>query len=185
VSLLLKSGAKLVPEKGVEVRNGANPLFFAVTTGDIEMTDVLLNAGAQVNSRMMLLGRIDTTAVLYAALAGDAAMVGHLIKKGADPNETDRDGISLLAWAALGNHLDTVKVLLANKANVNTVDKLGMTPLLYAASIDYGDVRVVEALIAGGADMGAKNKEGLTAVALAKGYKHPGISALLSSKPLR
>jgi ankyrin repeat protein len=57
-----------------------------------------------------------------------------------------------------------------------------MTPLLYAASIDFGDSAVVEKLIAAGADLKAKNKEGLTAVDLARNYNYATLVNLLASK---
>jgi ankyrin repeat protein len=57
-----------------------------------------------------------------------------------------------------------------------------MTPLLYAASIDYGDTAVLEQLLAAGADVSAKNKEGLTALDLARNYSHQRIADLLAKK---
>ena len=53
---------------------------------------------------------------------------------------------------------------------------------MYAASIDFGDTAVVEKLIAAGADLKAKNKEGLTAVDLAKNYNYATLANLLASK---
>ena len=57
-----------------------------------------------------------------------------------------------------------------------------MTPLLYAASIDLGDTEVLETLIAAGADLKVKNKQGQTAADLARGYKHVAMTSLLASK---
>jgi ankyrin repeat protein len=57
-----------------------------------------------------------------------------------------------------------------------------MTPLLYAASIDFGDTEMIEKLIAAGADLKAKNKQGLTAVDLARSYNHSTMASLLTSK---
>jgi ankyrin repeat protein len=54
---------------------------------------------------------------------------------------------------------------------------------MYAASIDYGDTAVMEQLIAAGADVGAKNKEGLTALELARNYNHSALASLLARKP--
>ena len=47
-----------------------------------------------------------------------------------------------------------------------------MTPLLYAASIDYGDSAMIDLLLKSGADGNARTKEGQTAAALARQYKH-------------
>jgi len=65
---------------------------------------------------------------------------------------------------------------------VNHLDNFGMTPLLYAASIDFGDTAVMEKLIAAGADVSAKNKGGLTALDLAKNYRHQAMANLLAGK---
>jgi ankyrin repeat protein len=68
---------------------------------------------------------------------------------------------------------------------VNHVDKFGMTPLLYAASIDFGDTAMMEKLIAAGADLMAKNKQGLTALDLARNYNHARMAAPLAGKAPR
>ena len=109
-------------------------------------------------------------------------MVEFLIGKGVNPNEMDDDKITPLGWATIANNLSMVQALLARGAEVNHVDNFGMTPLLYAASIDFGDTAVLQKLIAAGGDTGAKNKDGLTAVDLAKSYRHQTMVNLLASK---
>jgi ankyrin repeat protein len=131
---------------------------------------------------MQLLGQFWARPLAYATLAGDTAMVEYLISKGANPNDVDDDGITALGMAVLTNHVDTIQALLARGASVNHVDKLGMTPLLYAASIDFGDTAALEKLIAAGADLKAKTKEGLTAADLAKKYNHTTMASLLAEK---
>lgn len=182
VRLLLKKGAKPNLDKSVEVRNNASALFFAMMAGDIEMAKALLDAGANLNDRMKVLGRFTNSLLTYAASAGDTAMVEYLISKGANPNDVDDDKISVLAWATISNRADTVQLLLARGAQVNSIDNFGMTPLLYAASIDFGNTEVLEKLIAGGADLKARNKQGLTAVEIAKNYNHTNLASLLTSR---
>ncbi|HEV8485299.1 MAG TPA: ankyrin repeat domain-containing protein [Blastocatellia bacterium] len=182
VRLLLKKGARPNAEKGVEVRNDASALFFAIMAEDTKIVEALLDAGARLEDRMKLIGRIPVTPLFLATVSGEPAMVDCLIGRGANANEVDGDGISVLAWASIANHVDTVQALLARGAQVNNIDKFGMTPLLYAASIDYGDTRVLEKLIAAGADLWAKNKEGVTAAELAKKYNHLTMANLLAAK---
>jgi len=62
--------------------------------------------------------------------------------------------------------------LLSRGAKVNAIDQNGMTPLLYAASIDYGDSTMIDLLIQSGANKQARTKEGLTALELARKYDH-------------
>jgi ankyrin repeat protein len=181
VRLLLKKGARPNADKGVEVRNDASALFFAVMAGDVQTAGALLDAGARLGDRMKILGRFVQSPLLYATF-GDTAMVESLIGKGANPNEVDDDKISVLGWATIANHAGMVQSLLARGAQVNHVDNFGMTPLQYAASIDFGDTAVLEKLIAAGADVRAKNKEGLTSLDLAKNYHHQALANLLAGK---
>lgn len=181
VRLLLKKGARPNADKGVEVRNDASALFFAVMAGDVQTAGALLDAGARLGDRMKILGRFAQSPLLYATFL-DTAMVEFLIGKGANPNEVDDDKISVLGWATIANSAGMVQSLLARGAQVNHVDKYGMTPLLYAASIDFGDTAVLEKLIAAGADVSGKNKEGLTALGLAKNYRHQAMANLLAAK---
>jgi ankyrin repeat protein len=181
VRLLLKSGAKVNADKGVEVRNDASALFFAVTSGDTVSVKALLDAGA-APAPMKVLGFLVISPLNYATIKGEPSLVELLISRGANANEVDSDGISPLGWATILNHADTVRALLGRGARVNHVDKLGMTPLLYAASIDYGDTEVMQKLITAGADLRAKNKDGLTALDLAGKYKHGTMVHLLGGK---
>jgi ankyrin repeat protein len=182
VRLLLKKGAMPNADKGIEVRYNASALFYAVMAGDMQMVRTLVDAGANISDRMKLLGRFTNSLMIYAAGAGDTAIVEYLISKGANPNEMDDDKLSILAWATISNRPDTVQALIARGAQVNTVDNYGMTPLLYAASIDFGDTEIMEKLIVAGADLKAKNKQGMTAVDLARSYKHSTMASLLTSK---
>ncbi|HEV2667053.1 MAG TPA: ankyrin repeat domain-containing protein [Blastocatellia bacterium] len=185
VRLLLEKGAKPNADKGIEVRNEATALFFAVAAGDVRMAGALLDAGARLSDRMKVLGVFMISPLGYAINGGDSGMVEYLISKGANPNEVDDDGISLLGWATINNRLDAAQALLARGAQVNRVDRFGMTPLLYAASIDFGDTAILEKLIAAGADLKAKNKQGLTALDLAKNYNHVRMAQLLAGKAPR
>src|SRR5262249_39433980 len=185
VRLFLKKGARPNADKGVEVRNDATAMFFAVMAGDTQTLGALLAAGARRTDRMKILGTFHAGALTYATFGDDLEMIEYLIGKGASPNEVDNDGLSVLGWAALSNHVGAVQSLLKRGAQVNHVDKFGMTPLLYAASIDFGDTEVMERLINAGADLGAKNKQGFTALDLARNYNHAKIVSLLAGKIAR
>ena len=182
VRLLLKNGARPNADKGVEVRNDASALFFAVMGGDRQIVGALLDAGARLEGRMKILGTFYTRPLAYATFSGDTAMVEYLLVKGANPDDTDDDGITALGAAAINNHAGVVQVLLAYGAKVDHVDKLGMTPLLYAASIDFGDTAVIEKLIAAGADLKAKTRQGMTALDLARNYNYSTMTSLLAAK---
>jgi ankyrin repeat protein len=183
VRLLLDKGAKPNAEKGVDVLNQANALFLATTAGDTVVMRMLLDAGARRDEQMKVLGTFFASPMNYAVINNDLDATKLLIERGADVNEIGiEDGVSLLGWAAIGNRAGMVDLLIAKGAKVNYVDKLGMTPLLYAASIDWGDTAVIQKLIAAGADAQMKTPEGRTALDLARTYLHPRIITALSGK---
>jgi ankyrin repeat protein len=76
----------------------------------------------------------------------------------------------------IAHHGEVVRVLLAAGADVNAVDRFGYTPLLYAATIDFGDAETAKALLQAGANPNVPNKEGKTA--LAQGREYPYIRAV-------
>ena len=182
VRFLLQKGARPNSETGVEVRNDASAFFLAVMVGDVETARTLADAGAKIDHRMKIIGNFIATPMNTATFLETPAMAEYLISKGGDPNEVDGDKISLLAWATISNRLSTVQMLLAHGAKLDSVDRFGMTPLLYAASINHGDTSVMEKLIAAGADTSAKTKEGLTALDLAKRYDHEDMAKVLAVK---
>ena len=95
----------------------------------------------------------------------------------------DGNGITMLGRAALNNEVAMAKALIERGANVNVVDKQGMTPLLWAASMDFGDPAMIELLLKSGAKADAKNKDGLTALDLARKYGHAEVIPVLSRAP--
>ena len=61
-----------------------------------------------------------------------------LLAGGTDPREKDADSMTV-AWAAVDNHPDVAKVLVARGAGVNAVDCFGYAPLRYAPTVDFGN----------------------------------------------
>jgi len=57
--------------------------------------------------------------ILYAADYGQVNMINYLLSKGANPNATDKHGISTLLAAIWEGHTDCVKLLLSKGANKN------------------------------------------------------------------
>jgi ankyrin repeat protein len=70
-----------------------------------------------------------------------------------------------------------VKLLLANKADVNSKDRNGYTPL-HNAAID-GQKEVVELLLANKADVNAKDNQGRTPLDLSVAIGHKNVTDLL------
>lgn len=81
-----------------------------------------------------------------AARKGDASKVEELIKKGVDPNAKTRYGVTALAFACDHGHLEVVKVLLANGADVNVKDTFyGGTPM--DSALESGHTEIVKLLL--------------------------------------
>jgi ankyrin repeat protein len=129
----------------------------------------LVDHGADVNAKALLAGH---TALHYAAGHGDLPMVLGLLAKGADANAKRQDGVSVLLESACGgfgdydgerDYVGVIKALLAHGADVNASRaKDGLTPLHGAArAADEASVRL---LISSGADVNAKDTNGLTAL---------------------
>ena len=143
---------------------GFTPLLFAARQGDIESGRILLGAGASANEQ----AANGASALVVAAHSGQGAFAKLLLERGADPN-AGRAGYSALHAAVLRGDVDLVKALLARGADANApiakgtpsryyskdwalnVGALaGATPLWQAAR--YGDVPIMRALAAAGAN---------------------------------
>jgi ankyrin repeat protein len=173
MNLLLDHGAKVRPPKGQGAAQfNAYPIYLAAFSGNADMIGRLYKEGDLVDDKMNLLGMIPLTPMLALATMHRTDSVRALLDAGARVDEADDDGITVLSWAAIANRVEMARVLIERGADVNHVDKNGMTPLLYAASIDFGDAAMVELLLKSGAHANARTKEGLTALDLARKYKH-------------
>src|SRR5262249_109977 len=102
-----------------------------------------------------------------------------LLDLGADLNAIDGGPWSPLDSAVHNNRLDLARLFLQRGADVNGVDTVGYTPLLLAASIDFGDTGMIELLLAAGANINANNPGGRTALDLAREYQHTRFIAIL------
>jgi len=87
----------------------------AVKRGAVAELAALLSRGADIDAR----DRHGQTAVMLAALAGDARLVEFLAIHGADLDHTAKYGLSALMLAALRGHGEVVRVLVAAGADVD------------------------------------------------------------------
>ncbi len=98
-----------------------------------------------------------STALLFAARAGDAESARLLIAAGADVNDTLPDGASALVVAAHSGHTGAAKVLLETGADANAA--AGGYTALHAAVL-RSDLDLVKALLAHQADPNATMTKG-------------------------
>ena len=167
LQLLLDAGADVQPPEGVRVRK--TPLVLASMTGDLENIKLLLAHSATPLE----------SALSEAVTFGYPDVVRALIAAGADTGIVDGSGINLLHWAAITNRPALIPALAEARVPINAMDDNGFTPLMYAATIDFGDAEVLKALLKAGADKSVRNSEGRTALAQARQYKHAHLEAAL------
>jgi ankyrin repeat protein len=122
-----------------------------------------------INPEMMkALTQIENTSVSVhdAAKRGDLQRLQEFLTDGKDVNAKDFKGVTPLGYAVGHDQLSVVKVLIDAKANINEVDSAGNGAVHFAAG--YGRVKVLEHLLARGADASKVNQMGLTPLGAAQ-----------------
>ncbi len=140
--------------------NGQHGLFEALREPSLEAIKVLVDwPKTDVN----VLNAKGESALMLAAIKGHQAIAEKLIQRGADVNKT---GWTPLHYAASGDHLPMISLLLENHAYIDAESPNHTTPLMMAAM--YGTAAAVKLLIEEGADPQLKNEQGLTAIEFAQ-----------------
>jgi hypothetical protein len=133
-------------------------LKFAAMRGDIETVRKFLADGAEPSAE----------ALSQAVTFGYPDIVKTLIDAGAPARMKESSGINLLHWAAIANRPAVIPVLVKAGVPINAKDENQFTPLMYAATIDFGDRAVWNALLRAGADPNVRNADRRTATEQAK-----------------
>jgi ankyrin repeat protein len=179
INLLLDRGAQVAaPADGAPVFN-ANPFVLAAYAGNAKSLKRLLAAGGKLDEAFIAIGTSRTTPMLGAFKFGDVDVATTLLDLGAPVDFADGNGITMLGRSVLNNEVELARMLIARGANVNVVDKQGMTPLLWAANVDFGDTAMIELLLKSGAKADARTKDGLTPLELARKHRHTTLIPVL------
>jgi ankyrin repeat protein len=149
-------------DAGIDVNaadaHGSTPLMNAATNGNLEAVKMLLAKGANVNI---------VSGPPYEPVKNGTIALGNF---------------TALSLAATGP-ADVVKALLDAGADVNVNEFRGMTPVMFAAVSDHGDLETLKMLIARGADLGATSQDGETALDWAqKSGATPIVATLKAAK---
>ncbi len=162
IQLLLDKGADIQARD----RLGNTPLSWAAGFGSAGGVQVLVDAGADANTVDTVLGY---TPLVWASGFGDTDSIVILLEAGADVSVNDiAEGRTPLMHAVRTGELAGVISLLEAGAKVNGIDNSKSTALHIGA--DNGNVSLdkIQVLVEAGADLNATNREGKTALDLAK-----------------
>jgi len=149
---------ELLIERGADInlvnKAGLSPLDIAILNGNTEVTELLIEKGAQSYS-------------LHAAIhQGDVERVKQLLKDGADINKLDmREWQTPLMYAVSAENPEMVRFLISNGADVNHINPRGSTPLTQTAFL--GDIEMVKLLLEHGADIHYMRDDGYSVLTTA------------------
>ena len=134
---------------------------------------------AEARAELARLGIVYTErAFLDSAGSGNVAVVRLFVEAGMSVETTYASGgLTVLSWAAGFGHLEVVKYLVGQGADVNATRDNGR-PVLHSAAIS-GDLAVVQYLVEQGADVTATDNDGYTVLDVAEGRDHTDIVAYL------
>ncbi len=163
---LLTAGAPLEHRD----KQGRSALLLAVAGNHIAVAKALLAGGASPNTQ----AANQDTPWLLAGASGRTEILAAMIPAGPDFSIRNRYGGNALIPACERAHVETVKLLLTTKIDVNHINNLGWTCLLEIVLLGDGGPRhqeVARLVLAAGADPNIADKDGVSAL---KHARHRG-----------
>uniref|UniRef100_A0AAY4EWH5 Palmitoyltransferase n=1 Tax=Denticeps clupeoides TaxID=299321 RepID=A0AAY4EWH5_9TELE len=125
---------KELVEAGYDVRQpdkeNVTLLHWAAINNRADLVDYYISKGAVIDQ---LGGDLNSTPLHWAITQGHLSMVIQLLRYGADPTLTDREGYRCLHLAILYQHMPIAAYLMAKGQEVDSPDLNGQTPLMLAA----------------------------------------------------
>ncbi len=156
--------------KAITLKDGSSTslLMIAVKANNIEVVQELIKKGAAINTP-----NVDVVSPLQVAIRHNYTEIKRaLIIAGADQNikyyggnitkEHQEKLNKDLIRCTIDGRIEQVKTLLDKGADVNSKNKLGNTPLMFAANI--GNTELVKLFVKAGADVNAKSNNGKVAI---------------------
>lgn len=165
---------RLQAEKPNQISQNIDLLFDAALDGNIETIKQFIKNGFDINQP----NPDEQSLLMLAGFNGHTALCEYLIKNGALIEARESNGRTALMFASTGPFPETVKLLLQNDANPNSIDRLEhFTSLMHAAA--EGHFEVVKILLDNGADPSLKDIDGDTAESFAVQKGHSKVAILL------
>jgi uncharacterized protein len=159
---------------------GETPLHLAVKHNQLSAAVLLIDGGGNINAQAV---NKDSPWLLAGAL-GRTEMLRHMIPKGPDLSLRNRFGGNALIPACERAHVETVKLLLTTKIDVNHVNNLGWTCLLEIVILGDGGPRraeVTKLVLAAGADPNIADKDGISPLTHARQKGQTEIARLIAA----
>jgi len=154
---------------------GMTSLYDASAEGNVEVVQLLLDQGTDVNERS---GSGQESALHAASFQGKLEVAKLLINYGADVNFRDKFGWTPLFFASYSGHRDIAELLLDYGADVNAQEQDLRSPLHIASWNNC--LEVTSLLLERGADVHARDIDGRTPSGLASRAGAQDIVQLLS-----
>jgi ankyrin repeat protein len=124
VKELLKTNPNCINEKNVE---GYTPLILACYRSNNEVATFFIDNGAVLDENSPM-----GSALMASIVKGNNEIVSLLLKKNADINASDSQGITPLIYAVQFKNTEVIKWLLSYNVDKNKVDSKGKTAFEYA-----------------------------------------------------
>lgn len=167
----------LIDKKNVNLNNSLNPLFIASAKGHVNIVELLLKNGADINAKEK---RGWTPIMAAVQNENNASVVQILLKHEATVNDKSNYGITALIIASSKeSNIEVVKMLLEKGADIEAKGGYAQkeTPLIVAAF--RGNTNIAEILLDYGANIEAKNSDGETALLVAIRHRKINTANLL------
>ena len=177
---MVSSGVDLEPASGLHDVN--KPLAYAAAYGNLEIVQLLVEAGADLNGRVAY----GDVPLVKADEHGNDDIIEYLIREGADVNVPNLFGVTPFIGLCGKGRLDFVELAAKHGGDARSSfeAKIGegtgtknFSP--FEAAVAYGRRDVVEFLLSLGADPRAKDYKGRTPLELAESEGHEEIGQLL------
>ena len=171
-------------DQGVPVdardERGRTALLIATYHNAVEAAKRLIEGGADVNATDAL----HDSPYLYAGAEGKLEILKLTVAAGADLVSVNRYGGTALIPAAHHGHVNVVRYLVATKIDLDHVNFLGWTALLEAVVLgDGGPIyqEIIRLLVDAGADITIVDKDGKTALDLARASSQSKVVEILEN----
>ena len=172
---LIAAGAPLDP---VDAQK-QTPLLVAVQNNHLAAAIVLIEAGSNINAQ----ATNKDSPWLLAGARGRTEMLRRMISKGPDFSLRNRYGGNALIPACHYAHVDTVKLLMTTKIDVNHVNDLGWTCLLEIVILGDGGpdhVEIARLVLAAGANPNIADRDGVSPLAHARRKGQTAVARVLT-----